>query len=406
MPSPTRIPGYGSLPAREYGVQVLRSAVSLLGRKRRLWALAAAVVAGGTTAAVALGANAVPPLDTIPGSGTVTQVKTDGSTGWDVGTLVTTAKVQVSPTVVRRGQKVHFTQELVSVATVDPGKQAPDCPANVMDETIPYTEWVVYLLPGGVLDPTRFPTSVGLLGTGTLTHRDTSTCNPFRFTARVTIDLQADTTALEDGCYAVEPRSYISGGWYGSFSWHDLDNTGSLATFAVGAASCTAGGGTPRGSVVGGTVTVQTGSGPPQPLTADQPLPVGATVDATLGAVRLVAPGKSAVFSKGAFRIASRGAVSEIALAGGDFSACKHRKPSAVHESQPKVIRRLWGDGKGRFRTRGRFAAATVRGTAWDVEDTCAGTVVHVRRGVVEVRALRTGRLTVVRAGGSVTVPA
>ena len=27
--------------------------------------------------------------------------------------------------------------------------------------------------------------------------------------------------------------------------------------------------------------------------------------------------------------------------------------------------RKLWGDGKGKFRTKGRYAAATVRGTRW-----------------------------------------
>ena len=34
-------------------------------------------------------------------------------------------------------------------------------------------------------------------------------------------------------------------------------------------------------------------------------------------------------------------------------------------------MRKLWGSGKGRFRTRGRYAAATVRGTTWLMEDFC-----------------------------------
>ena len=44
-------------------------------------------------------------------------------------------------------------------------------------------------------------------------------------------------------------------------------------------------------------------------------------------------------------------------------------------------MRHLWGDGKGDFQTRGRGAAATVRGTIWLTEDRCDGTLVRVRRG-------------------------
>ena len=57
----------------------------------------------------------------------------------------------------------------------------------------------------------------------------------------------------------------------------------------------------------------------------------------------------------------------------------------------------MWGDGKGSFRTTGKYSAATVRGTKWLVEDSCAGTLTRVTIGVVAVRA---GKKTVlVRAG-------
>ena len=49
-------------------------------------------------------------------------------------------------------------------------------------------------------------------------------------------------------------------------------------------------------------------------------------------------------------------------------------------------MRRLWGDGKGNFRTRGRNAAATVRGTKWLTEDRCDSTKITVKRGKVLVR--------------------
>jgi hypothetical protein len=57
------------------------------------------------------------------------------------------------------------------------------------------------------------------------------------------------------------------------------------------------------------------------------------------------------------------------------------------------------GDGTGRFRTAGKFASATVRGTKWLVEDTCAGTLTRVARGVVTVRDTVRRRTVTVRKG-------
>ena len=62
-------------------------------------------------------------------------------------------------------------------------------------------------------------------------------------------------------------------------------------------------------------------------------------------------------------------------------------------------MRRLFGDGKGSFRTRGRNAAATVRGTRWGVQDRCDGTLVTVQRGRVEVRDLVKRKTVIVRTG-------
>jgi hypothetical protein len=60
---------------------------------------------------------------------------------------------------------------------------------------------------------------------------------------------------------------------------------------------------------------------------------------------------------------------------------------------------RLWGDGHGKFRTRGRHGAATVRGTRWLTEERCAGTLVRVSRGVVGVRDFARHRTVEVPAG-------
>jgi hypothetical protein len=55
--------------------------------------------------------------------------------------------------------------------------------------------------------------------------------------------------------------------------------------------------------------------------------------------------------------------------------------------------------GSGKFRTVGNNPAATVRGTRWLTQDSCAGTLTRVTQGVVTVTA---GRKTVIlRAGKS-----
>jgi hypothetical protein len=54
---------------------------------------------------------------------------------------------------------------------------------------------------------------------------------------------------------------------------------------------------------------------------------------------------------------------------------------------------------KGRFRTRGRHGAATVRGTMWLTQDRCDGTLVFVRHGLVAVRDFTRKRTFMVPAG-------
>ena len=66
-----------------------------------------------------------------------------------------------------------------------------------------------------------------------------------------------------------------------------------------------------------------------------------------------------------------------------------------------KPVRRLWGNGKGRFQTRGRYSSATVRGTKWLVMDRCDGTLTRVVRGIVRVRDFRARKNVNVRAGRS-----
>jgi hypothetical protein len=77
-------------------------------------------------------------------------------------------------------------------------------------------------------------------------------------------------------------------------------------------------------------------------------------------------------------------------------SAAKKKKKG------PKaVLGKLWGSGKGKFRTGGKYSSATVRGTIWLVEDRCEGTFTKVRRGTVQVRDLRRKKTVTVKAGHS-----
>jgi hypothetical protein len=70
------------------------------------------------------------------------------------------------------------------------------------------------------------------------------------------------------------------------------------------------------------------------------------------------------------------------------------RALTAKEKPKPKAIRRLWGNTKGKFRTKGRHSAATVRGTRWLTSDRCDGTLTYVAQGgpvsVLDFRLRRT----------------
>jgi hypothetical protein len=94
-----------------------------------------------------------------------------------------------------------------------------------------------------------------------------------------------------------------------------------------------------------------------------------------------------------------------VKLVGGDFSLCKSnpRKFASVHlgakKKAPKPVRRLWGSGKGRYTTSGKYASATVLGTFYLVADYCDGTLIYVRRGKVKVHDLVTHHFVTVTTG-------
>jgi hypothetical protein len=162
-------------------------------------------------------------------------------------------------------------------------------------------------------------------------------------------------------------------------------------------------------SVVSGTVLVRRrGSRRFRRLEAGARIPYGSVLDTRRGKVRIVAAARrrktaSAVFNAGRFVLARRaGAVTELRLTG-PLAGCGRAsaRDAAAVAARRKKGRRLWGSGKGRFRTRGRRSAATVTGTRWLVEDRCDGsTLTRVARGVVKVRDFKRRRTVTVRAGG------
>jgi hypothetical protein len=131
-------------------------------------------------------------------------------------------------------------------------------------------------------------------------------------------------------------------------------------------------------------------------------IPVGSEVNAKNGRVRLtIEPGdgkplQQAVFYAGIFTLSQAGETLDLTLSE-PLASCKRKRASAA-QSKAKA-RKLWGDGKGKFRTRGRYSSATVRGTIWLVQDSCDGTLTRVRQGVVSVRDRK--RTVLVRAGRS-----
>ncbi len=78
------------------------------------------------------------------------------------------------------------------------------------------------------------------------------------------------------------------------------------------------------------------------------------------------------------------------------------RSAAADKKKGPKsVLGKLWGSGKGKFRTDGKYSSATVRGTIWLVQDQCNGTLTKVKRGTVAVRDFKRKRTVSVKAGHS-----
>jgi hypothetical protein len=157
----------------------------------------------------------------------------------------------------------------------------------------------------------------------------------------------------------------------------------------------------PATATATGTVTVNGA-----PFTGGQ-VPYNTTVDVTRGRIVLRtdtgtltvtgANGITAAFVL--VRGTDRGRpIVELRLAKGNFSACPRRRGLATAAT---VVRQVWGSGKGRFRTNGRYSSATVLGTRWLTADRCDGTQTRVTQGVVRVNDRPRNSQVTLRPGGS-----
>jgi hypothetical protein len=138
-------------------------------------------------------------------------------------------------------------------------------------------------------------------------------------------------------------------------------------------------------------------------LDEGEQIPLGTIVDVTKGRVTIVAlPGSeaTAVFYGGIFKLGqTKGSKPITVLSLVEKLSCKSSAKKAGIAKKKKKKRRLWGDGKGKFRTKGSFSSATVRGTKWLVQDTCTSTLTRVKRGKVAVRDFVKRKTVLVKAG-------
>jgi hypothetical protein len=144
------------------------------------------------------------------------------------------------------------------------------------------------------------------------------------------------------------------------------------------------------------------------PLESVTSIPVGTIVNASKGVVRLTAAIDSqghtnaSEFYGGSFQALQQrtNPLVELKLLG-TVGPCSVNTKKSAFAARKRRSRHLWGSGHGSFRTRGRYASATVRGTVWVQKDTCSGTLTIVRRGTVTVRDFVRHKTVVVKAGKS-----
>jgi hypothetical protein len=171
---------------------------------------------------------------------------------------------------------------------------------------------------------------------------------------------------------------------------------------------------------VSGTVFIRLPSGAFVRLTGAQRIPSGAEIDALQGSLQITTAtakkGKAqqGVFGGAVFKLtqaragASKGlatlSIVESAFKGApSYSLCTKHKAAdrSASAASVKTLQLLHASAKGKFRTKGRYSAATVLGTKWTVADRCDGTLTHDVTDSVSVTDFVRHKTIVLHAGQS-----
>ena len=175
---------------------------------------------------------------------------------------------------------------------------------------------------------------------------------------------------------------------------------------------------TQNAAPVTGTVFIKTPSGAFVLLTGAEQIPSGAEIDALHGSLKITTAtakkGKTqqGVFGGAVFTLAqTRGGASKglatLSLVEGAFSGapsfalCKPHKALDATAASSKTLQLLHASAHGKFRTKGRYSAATVLGTKWTIADRCDGTLVHDITDSVAVTDFVRHKTIIIHAGQS-----
>ena len=156
------------------------------------------------------------------------------------------------------------------------------------------------------------------------------------------------------------------------------------------------------------------------PLTGLDQIPSGSQIDARHGSLELITStgekGKTqhGIFGGAIFKLTqersgkSKGLVTLTLLEGlfkgaPSYAICKRHKAgdASAAAASSKTLQLLHASAHGKFRTKGRYSAATVLGTIWTIADRCNGTLVHDVTDSVVVNDFVHHKTIVLHAGQS-----
>jgi len=168
---------------------------------------------------------------------------------------------------------------------------------------------------------------------------------------------------------------------------------------------------------VSGTVFIKSPSGQFIPLTGATQIPSGTVVDALHGTLLLTtAIGKGTTdhgtFGGAIFKVtqAKTGALKglttlslvENAFQGApSYARCTAHTAADATIASSRTLQLLHASAHGKFRTSGRYSAATVRGTIWTIADRCDGTLTHDITDSVAVTDFAHHKTIILHAGQS-----